>query len=326
MNFGEIVRTKRWKTFMGYVYGWGASVVMIGALFKLEHFAYSGYILGAGLITEAIIFFLSAFEPPLEMPDWSRVYPELREDYENLDFNELRTAKPGRSGRLDDLINSAEISPELIAKVTKGLNDLSNTARNISDISTATLATDQYVRNLGSATDSMGKLAQINTHAQDSITRSVEGLVNSYNKTAEQLSGVGAGFISKLNQTGDDLNHKIAQSGELLANTYQESAKSLTSNLQDIGRNSRQYTTSLEALNKNIEALNNSYVSQIQHTDDQFKATRKFSSDIQTMNTILASSIDELKKYKENAEQLNKHLEALNSIYGGMLGAMNYKK
>jgi len=323
MNFGEIVKTKRWKTFMGYVYGWGASIVMIGALFKLEHFAYSGYILGAGLITEAVIFFLSAFEPPLEMPDWSKIYPELKDDYDNLDFNELKTERPGR---LDDLINSAEISPELIAKVTKGLNDLSNTARNISDISTATLATDQYVRNLGSATDSMGKLALINTHAQDSITHSVEGLVNSYNKTAEQLSRVGAGFISKLDQTGDELNHKIAQSGDLLANAYQEAAKSLTSNLQDIGRNSRQYTTSLEALNKNMEALNNSYVSQIQHTDNQFKATRKFSSDIQTMNDILASSIDELKKYKENAEQLNKHLEALNSIYGGMLGAMNYKK
>lgn len=323
MNFGEIAKTKRWKTFMGYVYGWGASIVMIGALFKLEHFAYSGYILGAGLITEAVIFFLSAFEPPLEMPDWSKVYPELRDDYENLDFEELKTEKPGR---LDALINSAEISPDLISKVTKGLNDLSNTARNISDISTATLATDQYVRNLGSATDSMGKLAQINTHAHDSITRSVEGLVNSYNKTAEQLSSSGVSFISQLNQTSNDLNQKIAQSGELLANTYQEASQSLASNLQDIGRNSRLYTTSLEALNKNIEALNNSYVSQMKHTDDQFKASRKFSSDIQTMNDILASSIDELKKYKENAEQLNKHLEALNSIYGGMLGAMNYKK
>jgi gliding motility-associated protein GldL len=323
MNFGEIVKTKRWKVFMGYVYGWGASIVMIGALFKLEHFAYSGYILGAGLITEAVIFFLSAFEPPLEMPDWSKVYPELRDEYETLDFNELRRERPGR---LDNLINSADIPPELIDKVTKGLNDLSNTARNISDISTATLATDQYVRNLGSATDSMGKLAQVNTHAHDSITRSVEGLVSSYNKTAEQLSSSGAHFISRLNQTSDELNHTIAQSGKLLANTYHEASKSLTSNLHDIDRNSRLYTTNLETLNKNIEALNNSYVSHLKYTEDQFKASKQFSSEIQTMNDILTSSIDELMKYKENAEQLNEHLEALNSIYGGMLGAMNYKK
>ena len=60
MNLGEIFKTKRWKTFMGYVYGWGASVVMLGALFKLQHWEYSGLFLTIGLITEAFIFFLSA--------------------------------------------------------------------------------------------------------------------------------------------------------------------------------------------------------------------------------------------------------------------------
>ena len=69
MNLGELLKTKRWKTFMGYVYGWGAAIVMIGALFKLQHWNYSGYLLAVGLITEAFIFFLSAFEPPLDMPE-----------------------------------------------------------------------------------------------------------------------------------------------------------------------------------------------------------------------------------------------------------------
>ena len=51
-----------------------------------------------------------------------------------------------------------------------------------------------------------------------------------------------------------------------------------------------------------------------------------FIQDLGEMNSILASSVDELKKYKENAEQLNKHLESSNTIYGNMLGAMSYKK
>jgi len=59
---------------------------------------------------------------------------------------------------------------------------------------------------------------------------------------------------------------------------------------------------------------------------DQFKASQKFSQDLENMNSILASSVDELKKYKENAERLNQHLESLNTIYGNMLGAMSYKK
>ncbi|MBN1822171.1 MAG: gliding motility protein GldL [Prolixibacteraceae bacterium] len=323
MNFGEIIKTKRWKTFMGYVYGWGASIVMIGALFKLEHLPYSGYILAVGLLTEAFIFFLSAFEPPLEIPDWSKVYPELREDYEILDFDMLESDKPNK---LNELLGSADITPELINKVSKGLNDLSNTARGISDISTATLATDLYVKNLGSASDSMGKLAEINNQANESINNSVEGLVNTYSKTAEQLSSSGVNFVSKLNKSGEEFSNKIAQSGEMLANTYVNASKSLTTDLQSIGQNSKHYSEKLEQLNKNIEALNSSYLSQLKDTEGRFKATQQFSADVQAMNKVLASSVEELKKYKENAEQLNKHLEALNSIYGGMLGAMNYKK
>ena len=89
MNLGELFKTKRWKTLMGYVYGWGASIVMIGALFKLEHWQYSSLLLTVGLMTEAFIFFLSAFEPPIDMPDWSKVYPELKEEYELMDIDEL---------------------------------------------------------------------------------------------------------------------------------------------------------------------------------------------------------------------------------------------
>lgn len=309
---------------MGYVYGWGASIVMIGALFKLQHLPYSGYLLATGLLTEAFIFFLSAFEPPLEIPDWGKVYPELREDYELVDFEGLD--QPEESGKLDELLSKSEITPELISKVSKGLNDLSNTARGISDISTATLATEMYVSNLGSASESMGKLAEINNRANESIHNSVEGLVNSYSRTAENLTSSGVDFIAKLNKTGEEFSMKVSQSGEMLASSYQEASKTLSSDLQTIGQGSKAYSASLEQLNKNLEALNNSFVSQLKDTDNRVKASQKFSADLEAMNNVLSSSVDELKKYKENAEQLNKHLEALNTIYGGMLGAMHYKK
>ena len=73
--------SKSWKNFMKYVYGWGAAIVIIGALFKLQHYPGAGPMLVIGLGTEAIIFFLSAFDPMHEDPDWSLVYPELAEDY-----------------------------------------------------------------------------------------------------------------------------------------------------------------------------------------------------------------------------------------------------
>ena len=105
MNIGELIKSKRWKTFMGYVYGWGAAIVMIGALFKLEHLKFSGVLLATGLITEAFIFFLSAFEPPLEIPDWSKVYPELSEEYELDNFEQL--GKKNKNGFNDLFANKS---------------------------------------------------------------------------------------------------------------------------------------------------------------------------------------------------------------------------
>lgn len=323
MNLGELFKTKRWKTFMGYVYGWGASVVMVGALFKLEHWQYSSLLLTVGLITEAFIFFLSAFEPPIDMPDWNKVYPELREEYEMVDLEEL--GEKNKKG-LGELFSSSELTPELLDKVGKGLNELSNTARGISDISTATLATDMYVKNLGSASESMDNFAEINNRANESINSSVSNLVESYTSTAQKLSESGIGTIEKIHKSGEEFSNQLAETGKRLAETYNNAGQSVSAELNNIKESSQQYSGNLAKLNGNLLALNSNFETQLKDTDKQFEASRKFSQELGEMNGILASSIDELKKYKENAEQLNKHLESLNTIYGNMLGAMSYKK
>ena len=60
MSISELVETDGWKKFMAKVYGWGASVVMVGALFKIQHYPGAGPMLVVGLLTEAVIFFFSA--------------------------------------------------------------------------------------------------------------------------------------------------------------------------------------------------------------------------------------------------------------------------
>jgi len=323
MNLGEIFKTKRWKAFMGYVYGWGAAIVMIGALFKLQHWNYSGLFLAIGLITEAFIFFLSAFEPPLDLPEWSRVYPELREDYELMDLEEL---EPRNKKGLGELFSSSELTPELLDKVGKGLNELSNTARSISDISAATLATDMYVKNMGTASESMSTFTEINNKANDSINRTVGALTDSYLTTAKKLTESGQNAIERMNKSGEEFSAKITETGMKLTQSFEVASGSISSGLSSIGENTKQYAGSLEKLSKNIGELNESFESQLKGTKLQFEASRKFSNELGQMNEILISSVNELKKYKENAEQLNKNLEALNTIYGNMLGAMSYRK
>jgi gliding motility-associated protein GldL len=77
-NIGDFLHSKRWKLMQNYIYSWGASVVLIGALFKLEHLPGASVFLGVGLSIEAIIFFVSAFEPMMELPDWKVIYPQFR--------------------------------------------------------------------------------------------------------------------------------------------------------------------------------------------------------------------------------------------------------
>ena len=77
MSLAELVQSSGWKNFIAKLYGLGASVVIIGALFKIQHWPLAGTMLTIGLLTEAVIFFFSAFEPLHEEVDWSLVYPEL---------------------------------------------------------------------------------------------------------------------------------------------------------------------------------------------------------------------------------------------------------
>jgi gliding motility-associated protein GldL len=321
MNIGEIIQNKRWKVFTGYVYNLGASIVLLGALFKLQHWSYSGLLLIVGLCTEAFIFFISAFEPPLEMPEWSKVYPELKEDYDADDAIETDS-----KGGFGDLWDKADISPELLTKVSKGLTDLSNTASSISEISSATLATDLYVRNLTSASESMSTLSEINNQANDKISDSVSDLVRSYTKTAKNLSENGDQLLTKLSVSGEEFANQLTQTSNKLASSYEKAAGSIDSGIDSISKSSASYGENLNRLNKNLETLNSSYESQLKETNAQLQSSQKFFTEMTQMNEMIALSTEEIKKYKSNAEELNKHLEALNSIYGNMLGAMNYKK
>jgi len=324
MNIGEILKTKRWKVLMGYVYGWGASLVLIGALFKLQHWNHSGIMLTIGLLTEAFIFFLSAFEPPLEQPDWAKVYPELQEDYELIE--PLEDIQSSIKSSFDSMLSSTNITPELLAKIGKSLVDLSNTASGISDISTATLATDVYIKNLNSASESMMAFSEMNTQANDTIHNSIGDLANTYSNTAHKISETGENMLAKLNDSSVKFTKQIDESGNKLSESYSRFSGAMDKGFKDFEVTSSNYGENLFKLNKNIESLNSTYERQLKGTTEQIHASSKFFEELNQMNQIIASSAQEMKKYKENAEKLNSHLDALNSVYGNMLGAMNYKK
>lgn len=308
---------------MNYFYSIGASIVLLGALFKLQHWPLGGLMLTIGMSCEALIFFLSAFEPMVDNPDWAKVYPQLKEDFLPEDDYMLQP-KQEKVG-FDSLMEKADISPELLGKLKKGLQDLSNTANSIADISNASLATDVYVRNLSSASESLDTFTAVNSRAAHSIDKSLSDLVHSYDHSSQLMASSSKAMAEKLTESTKKINEQITGTGEKLSSSYKEFSDSISKDFVVLNENSKTYSGELSKINSSLASLNSSYEIQLQSAKKMAETTAKTHADYTTMQQLVDSTLTEAEKYRKQTEQLNRNLEALNQVYGNMLGAMNIK-
>jgi len=133
----KVTEAKWYKLMMPKLYGWGAAIVILGALFKIEHLPGASYMLMAGLGMEAIIFFFSAFEKQHVDPDWSLVYPELAH------MNDPNAAKRPAQ-QLDDALAKAKIDNELIESLNEGLRSFGESAKQLNETVTAASGISEY--------------------------------------------------------------------------------------------------------------------------------------------------------------------------------------
>ncbi len=303
-SIADIVQSSGWKNFMAKLYGLGASVVIIGALFKIQHWKFAGLMLTLGLCTEAIIFFFSAFEPLHEELDWTLVYPELAgmsdpddiEHFKESQFNESRPIE-----KIETLLGDTNISEEAIKNLGEGLSKLSITANSLSDLSGATAATKEYLDNLQNAASSIGSMNEVYSLSTDSIKQSAGNLANAYLQSASA----------------------VAKSGADVASTYSQIAETIRTEQQSIAQGGKVYESHLESLNKNLSALNSVYELQIKEGNEHMKGAQQVYSGLEDMIKKLKDSVDETNRYKEEIVKLRDNLSSLNTIYGNMLSAMN---
>jgi gliding motility-associated protein GldL len=242
--------SKNWKKFMAKLYGIGASVVIIGALFKIQHWPLAGLLLTVGLLTEAVIFFFSAFEPPHEDVDWTLVYPELatgeRSEYEP------ESDRGSITEQLDHMLEEAKIEPELIASLGDGLRSLSSQASKLNDISDATVATQEYTNSLKGASLKVGELSDSYAKASEALT----GLSNA------QESGANAGeHLQRMTRNLEELNGMYElQLKELQTSSALYSGISeLMRNLNDSVDDTKKYKENIAELATNLSQLNTVY-------------------------------------------------------------------
>jgi len=308
---------------MNYFYSIGASVVLLGALFKLEHWTGGGEMLMVGMSCEALIFFLSAFEPMVETPDWSKVYPQLDPEYEFEEGLEVQS-KPATKG-FDEMLEKAEITPDMLAKLKKGLQDLTNTAKGISEISSATLATELYVKNLGNASQSMNSFSEVNNKATLSVEKSLGDLVHSYEHSSKLIAGSSKELAENFSESTRKINSQLSSTSEKLTVSYKEFTDSLHKDISAINENSKTYSKEISKINSSMSSLNSSYELHLQNVKKLSESSSQSVTDHAGLQHMVNETLEEAKKYRQLTERMNKNLEALNQVYGNMLGAMNIK-
>jgi gliding motility-associated protein GldL len=175
------VNGKRFKNFMAKLYGIGAAVVILGALFKIMHWEGANYMLVLGLGTEAVIFFFSAFEKPATDYDWSLVYPELA-------TSDGAERSLSVVDQLDTALQDGGIDSALIERLGEGMRSLSETAGSLSGTVDAAGATAAYSEQLNNAATNMENLNALYAVQLENTTAQVER----QNDVMEKLGGASA--------------------------------------------------------------------------------------------------------------------------------------
>ena len=198
------------KKAMNFAYGMGAAVVIVGALFKITHFEIGPLtgtlMLSIGLLTEAFIFALSAFEPVENELDWTLVYPELANGTPNLNKKPKAESTSEAQGllsqKLDNMLKEAKIDGELMASLGNSIKNFESAAKGIAPAADGIAATKKYSDELSMAAAQMEALNSLYKVQLESASRNAEAnkeIAENAAQLKEQMQSMTAN-ISSLNQ------------------------------------------------------------------------------------------------------------------------------
>lgn len=320
----QLVQGKVFKKFLTRLYGIGASIVVVGALFKIEHWPGASIMLSTGLFTEAIIFFFFAFDSQPEEPDhqgegagegaahgvghgaahgqggsggyggygsYGAIIPQegvagvpaggppglyfsggepVRVGYGQGAQMGEGVIPPVRGSaialtRLDDLLMQADISPDLLSELGRGLHKLGVSLSNMEAVGNVSEASQSYLETIQAADESLERLSKT---YEEAITKITEKTLFKYTGVAKSLSII-----------------------EKEASTYRDEMSNLTTML---GK------------------LNTVYAQQRREENDYLRE--------------LVVAALESKKYRQQVAELNEHLALLNKHYAGMARELKTKR
>lgn len=255
--------TPRGKYIKNFVIGVGASLVLLGALFKLQHWTGAGIMLSVGMFTEVFIFFLLGILPPHKDYYWERYYPDLDKNPHVEAYQKgIKMAKPELPGSgsataaLDKMFEDANVNKSAIERLGQGLQNFTRTLEEIKDVSGAVAATSQYASVTKEAVAELSKLKDTYAGAAETL-RSFNEASESTHQFHNQVQVLSKN-LSTLNQIYEvelqDANNHLKAMNKFYSNLVNAS-ESMASSAEDAVAAKEE----IAKLSRNLSQLNAIY-------------------------------------------------------------------
>ena len=281
--------SEKGKRVLNFLYSWGASIVILGALFKLLHLPYGNQILFIAMITESFVFFISAFEHPNHEYHWEDVFPVLKSknplDRPDFSSHPVTTVTTGAEGATTvqaniqgagslNIAGNLNVSEEDTKNLAESIKKLSGAAEQLSKMAELTEATQHYLQQISSLSQNMERFSQV-THSLNEVSAN---LLNSYKGIADQP--------------------------------------------EEAGQNAQNYWAQMEQMNRNVASLNQVYEMQLQRITAQMESMDQINNGLRRIREMYDGSVMDSSQFRGETEKMTRQLAELNQVYARLLQAM----
>jgi gliding motility-associated protein GldL len=249
------------------LYSVGAAVVIFGAWAKILHKDFADVMLTIGLLTEAVIFLAFAaqtfFQDNSEY-EWEKVYPELSADYKGGSIsrseNNGMVSASSLTASVDAAMANAKITPDIFENLGKSMKGISETVSKMGDITDATVATNEYAKNIKAATTSvadMSKAANATLSAANEMTSATNNTKEfraQFDAVTKNMGALNAVYELELQDTNKHLK---------AMNSFYGGLSNAMSNMDEASKDTQQFKNELAKLNSNLNSLNSVYGSML---------------------------------------------------------------
>lgn len=274
------------KRIVGAAYSLGASVVILGAMFKILHLNGASYMLGIGMSVEAIIFALGIFDKPVKEFEWNKIF-----DFENeRNRSNNLVSTPQAESKSSLKVNYTEtISDVDVKKLSEGIKNLSTTAEQLNALTAVVKSTDKLTSNLDNASEVTSKFIQ----SQEQLNNATSQLKSSY-----QSINNGMEVVDK-------------------------NTKHYASKVEEINKNLSSINSVYEIQLKNIQAQSEGLTKQNDLIKAVSADLNQISTNVDKMKLTTQNAAEQTELYKSGTEKLVKQVADLNLVYGNMLNALS---